>query len=402
MTKGQTSPKTKTYYASPERSSADELRIDIERVGSNPVITGLLNTVGGLLAVLNEHRQVVALNEAFLAMLGIENAREVLGLRPGETISCIHSREEPGGCGTSRYCSTCGAAIAIVACLDQEVPVEKKCALTASRGGQEVQLALAVRAIPIRINDKCYVLLFLQDITLQEQRAALERTFFHDVNNMLSMLVQAGELLVDESPSTLSSAIYEASIRLSREVAMQRCLFEEEGCSYMPVWRECDAGQILQELRVFFSSHKAGKGKVLQFPATYQRILVKTDGSSLFRVLLNMIVNALEATQEGGVVRVWVEYDGAQPVFCVWNSGAIPPEVALRIFQRNFSTKGQPGRGVGTYSMKLFGEQILGGKVSFTSSEEEGTTFRFMHPGDGPRRDIETGQEAAEGALLSS
>jgi sensor histidine kinase regulating citrate/malate metabolism len=55
------------------------------------------------------------------------------------------------------------------------------------------------------------------------------------------------------------------------------------------------------------------------------------------------------------------------------------PEIANRIFQRNFSTKAQAGRGVGTYSMKLFGEKILGGKVSFTSSREDGTVFKFTH-----------------------
>jgi sensor histidine kinase regulating citrate/malate metabolism len=53
------------------------------------------------------------------------------------------------------------------------------------------------------------------------------------------------------------------------------------------------------------------------------------------------------------------------------------PEISNRLFQRNFSTKSEAGRGIGTYSMKLFGEKVLGGKVSFTSSEEDGTLFKF-------------------------
>ena len=36
--------------------------------------------------------------------------------------------------------------------------------------------------------------------------------------------------------------------------------------------------------------------------------------------------------------------------------------------------------GCGTYSMKFFGENILGGKVSFTSSETKSTLFRFSLP----------------------
>lgn len=369
-----------SYFASPERADEGAVGIDIDIVSNNPVISGVLTNVGGLIAVLNEQRQIVSLNTDFLEMLGIEDGAAVLGLRLGEAVDCIHAREEPGGCGTSKYCSNCGAAIATVACLEAETRIERRCALVAKRGDREVQLALQVRANPLRINGRMYVLLFLQDITQQEQRAALERTFFHDINNMLSMLVQASELLVDESPSTLSTAIFDASLRLSSEVAMQKCLFDDDSGNYLPMWRECDAGQILQELRIFFSSHKAGRGRSLQFPDHYQRIPLKTDGSSLFRVLLNMIVNALEATEVGGTVKVWVEDEQGAPVFCVWNEMVIPEDVALRIFQRNYSTKGQAGRGIGTYSMKLFGEKILGGKVSFTSRSGEGTIFRFVHP----------------------
>ena len=54
--------------------------------------------------------------------------------------------------------------------------------------------------------------------------------------------------------------------------------------------------------------------------------------------------------------------------------------IVPRIFQRNFSTKAEAGRGIGTYSMKLLGEDVLGGEVGFTSSEKDGTVFRLLHP----------------------
>ena len=70
-------------------------------------------------------------------------------------------------------------------------------------------------------------------------------------------------------------------------------------------------------------------------------------------------------------------YGGA---FFVHNDEAIPREVQARIFQRSFSTKAQRGRGLGTYSMKLFGERYLGGEVSFTSTPEAGTEFAIVLP----------------------
>jgi sensor histidine kinase regulating citrate/malate metabolism len=59
--------------------------------------------------------------------------------------------------------------------------------------------------------------------------------------------------------------------------------------------------------------------------------------------------------------------------------GTIPEDVRLQIFQRSFSTKGS-GRGLGTYSMKLFGENYLHGRVYFRTNEKQGTTFTIELP----------------------
>ena len=64
----------------------------------------------------------------------------------------------------------------------------------------------------------------------------------------------------------------------------------------------------------------------------------------------------------------------------VHNGEVIPPEVQARIFQRSFSTKARHGRGLGTYSMKLFGERHLGGEVSFKSTPQAGTEFAIVLP----------------------
>jgi hypothetical protein len=69
-------------------------------------------------------------------------------------------------------------------------------------------------------------------------------------------------------------------------------------------------------------------------------------------------------------------------VFVVENPGCLTPEVADRIFQRSFSTKAKRGRGLGTYGMKLLGEDHLGGTVSFRSTAREGTCFTIVLPRD--------------------
>jgi len=368
-----------TCFAPAQRAHDDALATEIDIVSNNPVMSGLLHSINGLLAVLNEHRQVVGINDSFLKMLGIDDPAKTLGLRLGEALQCVHANDDPAGCGTTKFCSSCGAAIAMVSSLKQNKPVEKICALSADKGCKKTDIALLVRSHPIHIDRKRFLLLFLQDITREQQRAALERTFFHDVNNMLGILLGATELLVEDVPSELAKTIHQASIRLNSEIAIQRCLAQSENYTYHPIRYKIHTEEILDELQSFFASHPAAHNRKIEFQKNFPKVSINTDISLLSRVLCNMIINALEATAENGVVKIWLEQEDSLLSFCVWNEQEIPRNIANRIFQRNFSTKEQAGRGIGTFSMKLFGEKILGGKISFTTSGENGTCFKFSH-----------------------
>jgi PAS domain-containing protein len=104
-----------TLFAPAERASAEVLASQV--TSDNPVIDALLATAGGLLAVLNEQRQVLAVNHALLQLLGVADPAALVGLRPGEVVGCDHAAAQPAGCGTTAYCSTCGAAISIMGAL---------------------------------------------------------------------------------------------------------------------------------------------------------------------------------------------------------------------------------------------------------------------------------------------
>lgn len=370
----------KTHFAPAERLDDSQLSREIDFVINNPVIDALTHVISGLLAVLNEHRQIIALNERLLQMLGIGNAQKVLGLRPGEAIGCMHAHEMPGGCGTSEYCASCGAAIAIVASLGEDRPIERTCALTVDKGGDKKDLYLRVRSCPITIDGKRFLLLFLQDISYEQRMAALERTFFHDINNIISGLLNASHLLSlepAEGGADLPQIIYRFSQRLTQEVAAQRCLTQTDRCHFQPVLSSVTLAEVMQDIKNTFAKNPLAKNKLIRIPGVFPELSIKTDFSLLLRVLNNMIVNALEETPEGDEIRILLEHSSDSITFMVWNRTPIAQEVKKRVFQRNFTTKPQAGRGLGTYSMKLFGEDILGGKVTFTSSEAEGTTFRF-------------------------
>ena len=107
--------------------------------------------------------------------------------------------------------------------------------------------------------------------------------------------------------------------------------------------------------------------------------MLEVDPLRVRQMVHNLVKNALEATPHGEEVRLACTRGWSSIIFSVHNPGCIPRSVQLQIFQRSFSTKGK-GRGIGTYSMKLFGERYLQGRVWFFSSEEKGTTFYLSLP----------------------
>jgi signal transduction histidine kinase len=135
-----------------------------------------------------------------------------------------------------------------------------------------------------------------------------------------------------------------------------------------------DTTVLLKEIQNTFLKSETGKQFHIRIAPGAQQIEFISDRTLLTRVLSNMVKNALEASVPGDIIIIGVERLGEEIQFSVHNPGFIPHEVQLQIFQRSFSTKGA-GRGLGTYGMRLLSERYLKGKVSFTSSEDQGTTF---------------------------
>ena len=138
---------------------------------------------------------------------------------------------------------------------------------------------------------------------------------------------------------------------------------------------------LMRDVLSTYTKHPVAAHRSLDLTPIEGAPSIHTSRPLFQRVLGNMVKNALEATDVGGVVRMGWERDGAELVFKVNNQGAMPREVQLQIFNRSFSTKGS-GRGIGTHSIRLLGERYLGGRVSFESNEAEGTTFYLKLPAD--------------------
>jgi signal transduction histidine kinase len=373
-----------TYFAKPERLDEHELKQQLQELSGHPLLGTLLETVGGLLAIVNEHRQILAINETLLGFLGLDSAEKLLGLRLGEALQCPHASEMDAGCGTSKFCSTCGAAIAQTVALHDHREAERFCALETVQNSVTTPLFLRVRATPLGLEGRHLILVFIDDITRQQQSAFAERAFFHDLNNTLTSLFYASLTLAHEATGSQvagASEVFQLTERVVRELELQRQLTSNASVDNLrPLPKATPLDAIINDWRSLITHHPASSGKRTAITSPQCAITVTTDTTLLLRVLGNMAINALEATPPGGEIRMQVGVTPERVSFEVWNETAIPPANARRVFQRNFSTKGSLGRGLGTFSMKLIGEQLLGGRVEFASSVVEGTTFRFTLP----------------------
>src|SRR5207245_5153541 len=99
----------------------------------------------------------------------------------------------------------------------------------------------------------------------------------------------------------------------------------------------------------------------------------------LVQVFLNLVLNAIDATDKGGRIELTVERYAAELEVRVRDDGAgIASEHAHRVFQPYFTTK-KHGTGLGLFvTRKLVADQ--GGSVDFSSTPGQGTAFRVRLP----------------------
>ncbi|MDA0746307.1 MAG: ATP-binding protein [bacterium] len=117
----------------------------------------------------------------------------------------------------------------------------------------------------------------------------------------------------------------------------------------------------------------------LQLDLTTGLPLLNLDSEQMHRVLINLIENGLEATQESGPIRVVTRQEGGTILLRVEDGGPGVPEADReRIFQPYISSK-PSGMGLGLAMVRSIVENH-GGRIVVTSSPEGGARFEITLP----------------------
>lgn len=364
----------KTYFAPAERADEASLKAQVDLFSKKDDHQSVGNSIPLIFLILNMNRQVVYANNRVLEALGATEFACVLGKRVGEVFHCVHATEEEGGCGTSRYCENCGVMNAI---LQAQAGVQsiKECRLSMEGG---LSADFRVWATPHEEDGLKFIYFTLQEVQNDKRRKALERTFFHDIMDTaggISGLTEALSYVDDEhEKEELFALLAKSAQRLIEEIHSGRALIMAENNELKLIRTNFNLSELLTDSIATYKNHTAATDKEIELTEIDRDLYVTSDRAILGRVIGNLIKNALEASDNGGVVTVGFTVEEDSVTIAVNNTTVMPPKVKAQIFDRSFSTKGE-GRGIGTYSIRLFTEKYLKGKVSFTSEEGSGTNF---------------------------
>ncbi len=142
---------------------------------------------------------------------------------------------------------------------------------------------------------------------------------------------------------------------------------------------EVDLRRLLEEVASLAAPDAAQRGVAVSRRFPEYPLIVKADLDFMKQAILNVVLNGIQAMNEGGELTIRARRDQGMVVMEIQDTGGgIPKDVQEKIFELYFTTK-KDGSGIGlaqTYQVM----QWHYGTVDFETIEGEGTTFRLRIP----------------------
>ncbi len=209
----------------------------------------------------------------------------------------------------------------------------------------------------------------------------------HELNEPLGNILGFAQLAqkVSHLPEVVRGDLEKIVIAClhSREIINKLKFFARQ----MPVQRkETDLNEIILERLFFIESRCAKHGIEIVRRLDSDLPLILADPSQLHQLLINLMVNAVQAMPDGGRLTLRTEAVDKKVVLTVEDTGVgIPEEILSKIFLPFFTTKdADQGTGLG---LSIVDDIVKshGGEIRAASEPGFGTTFTVMLPIDGCR-----------------
>ena len=148
--------------------------------------------------------------------------------------------------------------------------------------------------------------------------------------------------------------------------------------------REMNAGYMAEVLEALkeaeVKTHPDLRDRLVRFEINGATPPVAFNRLEIQRVLVNILLNAAQASQDGDAIEVVLGYNDQNVFVHVKDRGiGIPPEDGNKVFDSNYTTR-EDGNGLGLASCRQIIEDFHHGELSFADREGGGTVFTFALP----------------------
>lgn len=229
-----------------------------------------------------------------------------------------------------------------------------------------------------------------KQLLLAERRATLG-TLAGGVGHELLNIAQVQVAAVDEMESAMDANedIEELTTRILPDLKRVGEHITQHGNRLMQLARPgpdhvapLDLNDVVRDVAAMLEhAGKLGRARIVLSLAG-QPVTVTVNRTRIEQILVNLVINAVDATGAAGIVTVTVTpSDRARRVTCsVTDDGTgIASEHLEKIFEPFYTTKGEAGTGLGLPVVREI-VTSYGGSLTVTSSPGHGTTFTFDLP----------------------
>lgn len=339
---------------------------------------GYINRSGSIAAWVIEHNTALILNGGAVQTPHFKTVRTAQPQRHIVSAMCLPLRAEGGVIGVLNLNRT-NPERGVFRPVDQRVMT-----LVAAHAAESIRIAQLHQAV------------------LQSERlAAIGQTVSgvaHCIKNLLSSLT-GGQFICNRAVQERDFDTYEKGSALLNQAVGRISTLTLDMLEFS-VTRKCKAEKV--SLRKLFNElvalqaerAQASKVKIILLGLDAEDIFVESDAGQLFRCLLNLLDNAIQASPAGGKVALSAALDRSSsalrrlgvPSDCavllqVSDQGTgVPEDVEKRIFDPFFSTKGSGGTGLGLAVARKIARENFGELELAEKSPAGGATFALYLP----------------------
>lgn len=255
-------------------------------------------------------------------------------------------------------------------------------------------------------------LLTLVDITKQKKAEDAKSEFVslasHQLRTPIAGMKWSAELLQMDGGSKLTKRQQKYIERLLISVERMGRLIDDflrvsrfELGTFQPDYKSVELNQLVEEVLAEQSSRI--KQKHLQVKTFFDSSVdkLRTDPNLIRMIVTNLTSNAIKYTKNEGTIHIGFGRKDDRVLITVADNGmGIPPEEQDGIFSKLFrgsnAVRNVPdGTGLGLYIVRE-AVAVLKGQITFTSTENLGTTFEVQLPLDQPIADEKSAEEKKE------